>query len=139
MTVVASIAAGDVRWVLANRSKAVVAGGARADDLCVINGHHRRKYIGGMAVFADIGCIYVPDILASRLGAIVAAYAVAHDIQVVEIRRNPAKRAVTVIAGITTGDMSLVLAGCSSPVVAGAAGADDLCVINGHCRRKYIR
>ena len=139
MTVIAGIAAGDMGWVFANRSQAVVARTARANDLGVINGHNRCKYIGRVAILADIGRINVPDILAGCLGAIVAAYAVAHDIQVVEIRRHPAKRAVTVVAAIATGDMSRILAGRCRTVMAGTAGADDLRMINGHCRREDIR
>jgi len=139
MTVVAGIAAGDVRWVLTNCSKAIVARAARAEDLGVVNGHHWRKYISRMAVFADVGCIYMPHILAGRLGAIVTAYAITHDVQVIEIRGQPAKCAVTVIAGFATGDMPLIFAGCSSAVVAGAACADDLGVIDDHCRCEFVR
>lgn len=125
--------------MFANRSQAVVARTARANDLRVINGHHRRKYIGRMAIFADIGRIDVPDILAGCLSAIVAANAIAHDIQVVEIRGNPAKSAVTVVAAIATGDMAYVFAGCRRAVMARAACADHLRMIDGHCRREYIR
>jgi len=91
-----------------------------------------------MAVFADIRCAYVSGILAGRFGTVVAADAITHDIQVVKIRGQPAKRAVAVVAGIAAGDMSLVLARCRSAVMAGAAHAYHLGVINGHHRRKDV-
>jgi len=47
-----------------------------------------------------------------------AADAVATDVDMVEVRRNPADRAVTVIAGITAGNMRIVLTRGDHAVVA---------------------
>ena len=83
-----------------------------------------------MAIFADIGCLDVCRIFPYCVCAVVTAKAVAGDIHVVEIRRHPANRAVTVIAIVTACNMSRVLADCSDAIVAGCAGADDLGVID---------
>jgi len=138
VAIVTGIAAWDVCRVFADCGESVMAGAARTDDLCVIDSHHRRKHVGRMAVFAGIRRIDMPDIFAGRFGAVVAADTVAHDIQVIKIRRCPAKRAVAVIAGITAGDVPRVLASRQYAVVAGAAHANNLAVIHGHYWRKDV-
>lgn len=60
-----------------------------------------------------------------------AAETVADDIRVVEIRRSPGDRRMTIVAIIATCDMRRVLAGGCNTVMTGAAGADDLCVVDG--------
>ena len=54
MAIVASVAAGDVGQILAGGYGTVMAGCASAYDLSVINGHHWREDVGGMAVFTDV-------------------------------------------------------------------------------------
>ena len=92
-----------------------------------------------MAVLADIGCLYVRQILAGCLCAIVTTDAVTSDVQVIEVRWQPANGAVTVIAGIAAGDMCWMLADRSDAIVAGAAGAYYLGVIDRQHGRKQIR
>lgn len=77
-------------------------------------------------------------ILAGRFCAVMAAYAVASDIDVVEIRRQPADGAVTIIAGIATGNVCRVLANCDDAVVTATTGADNLAVIDHHHRREQV-
>ena len=87
MTVVTSIAAGNVCRGLADGSDAVVAGTAGSYYLRVINGQHGRKQIGRVAIFADIGCLNVRWVLADCLCTVVATDAIAGDIDVIEVCR----------------------------------------------------
>jgi hypothetical protein len=41
---------------------------------------------------------------------------------------------VTIVTGVVAVDMSWVLACCSEPVMARAAGTQDLSMVNGICR-----
>ena len=79
-----------MRWVLARRNDAVVAGTTSADYLGVIHRVSRNPDIGVMAVLANFRCQNVRRVLAGRFNAIVAACAIAGDANVVEIRGQPA-------------------------------------------------
>ena len=68
-----------------------------------------------------------------------AAHTVACDVDVVEIRRQPANRAVTIVAGVATGNMRQVFANSDDAIMARAASPDHLCVIDDHYRRENIR
>ena len=92
MTVVAIIATGDMRWVLACRNDAVMTGAASADDLSVVHGVGRNPDIGVMAVFANFCCQNVCWVLAGCFNAVVAARTIAGDADVVEIRGQPTGR-----------------------------------------------
>lgn len=115
-----------------------MTGAAGSDDLRVVNGHHRCKNVRRMAVLTDIRRTNMSHILAGRLGSIVAADTIPCDIEVIEVCGQPADRAVTVIAGIGTGDMRWVLARRDDAVVTGAAHSDDLGVIHGHHWREDV-
>jgi len=54
VAVIAVVAAGDVCRVFAGGGDAIVAGATGTQDLGVIDDHHRREYIGRVAVFTDI-------------------------------------------------------------------------------------
>ena len=64
MTIVTLIATGDMCWMLARGSDAIVTGSASADDLSMVNGHGGHESDGAMAVFADIGRLHVNGTLA---------------------------------------------------------------------------
>lgn len=130
MAIVTGVVCVEVSGMLAGRRRTIVAGTAGADNLCVINRQHRRKDIGRVAVFADIGGLYMRHALADRLCAIVAAGAVAADIDVIEVRGQPCDGRVAVVAVASAGDVVCALAGCRDAVVAGAAGAENLRVID---------
>lgn len=117
VTVVARVATGDVRRVLAGCCEAVVAGAADAHNLGVVNGKHGHKHVSVVAVFADITCLYMRQILAGSVGAIVTVDAVTRDIHMIEIRRQPACCRVTVVARVTTGNVRRVLAACYEAVM----------------------
>jgi hypothetical protein len=53
VTVVARVVAGDMSWVFAGRDDAIVTGTAGTNYLRVVDGKHRHKHIGVVAVFAD--------------------------------------------------------------------------------------
>jgi len=87
MAVVAVVAAIDVCRRLAGCRYTVVTGTASADYLGVINGEYGRKYIGRVAIFADIAGLNMCDVLADCLGSVMAADAVAADIHMIEVGR----------------------------------------------------
>ena len=74
-----------------------------------------------MAVLADTRRQDVCRRLTGRVGTVVARDAITTDVCVVEDRRHPRSRVVTVIALLAGGDMIRRLAGCLHSVVAGVA------------------
>lgn len=90
MTIVTIVAARNVRWVFAGSSIAVMTRAAGTQHVCVIDGKHGIKYICRVAVLADITGRYVLRAFANCLSAVVAAYAVASDVHVIEVRWQPA-------------------------------------------------
>lgn len=73
--------------VLASRDGAVVTGGAGTYHLIVVNRRHRGPDCCVVAVFANVGCLYVRRPFAGRIRAIVATYAVVRNIRVIEVCR----------------------------------------------------
>ncbi len=130
VAVVAVGATINVPLVLACRDDAVVAGSAGSDDLRVIDRKDGNPDIRCVAVLADVAGLDVGQVLASGLGAVVAAETIAGDVDVIEVCRHPACRGVAVVAVGATGDMRGVLAGCGEAVVTGAAGTQYLRVID---------
>ena len=66
------------------------------------------------------------------------AHTVACDVDVIEVRRYPAHGAVTIVAGVATGNVCQVFANGDDAIMAGAASPNDLAVIDHHYRRKDI-
>ena len=60
-----------------------------------------------------------------------AAEAVSGDVCVIEVGEHPPSRGVTVVTGVSAGDMRRVFTHCDRTVVTARAGANDLGVING--------
>lgn len=87
MTVVAVVAAGNVRRVFPYRRDTVVARGASADNLCVIDRVHRCEDIGCVTVLAHITGENVRWSFAGRIGAVVAARTVTGNVDMIEVRR----------------------------------------------------
>ena len=137
MAVVAVNAARDMRRVFADRSDAIVARAASAQHLRVIDGVCWRPNIGVVAVFADIRGLHVREILALCLDAVMAACTVAGDIDVIEIRGQPANCRMAVVTVAAAGNMSWVFAGRDYAIVAGAANPQNLCVVD--CGRRLKR
>ena len=139
MAILAGIATGNVRRVLARGDDAIMAGVAASYYLGVINSHHRREHIRGVAVFTNIRRLNMCRVFADRLSAVMAAETVTDDVYVIEIRGQPACCAVTVVAGVAAGYVRRVLAGGNDAVVAGGTTSNHLRVIDGHDGRKHIR
>lgn len=116
--------------MLADCRHAIVAGVAGPDDLCVINRKRWNPDIGCMAVLAYISGLNMRRILAGCIGTVMAARAIAGDIHVIKICRQPAGRGVAVLAIVATVDMCRMFASRSYAVVTGAAGAEYLGVID---------
>lgn len=96
VAVVAIVAACEVRRMLAGRRSTVVARSAAAKYLGVVDpvGWYPGDRV--VAVFAHIGGLNVGSILARRFGAVMAAHTVAGDVDVIEIRWDPARRVMAV-------------------------------------------
>jgi len=118
---------------------AIVAGRAGTQDLRVINGSNGRPDICAMAIFADVGRLRVQWTLADRICSVVAADTVVDDVRVVEVGWQPRDSSVAVVTIVTAGDMCGMFADCYHTIMAGAAGADDLSVINRICRYPGVR
>ena len=79
----------------------------------------RREQNTVVAVLADVGGLDMRGVLADRLSAVMAAYAITRDIDVIEIGRQPTVRRMTIIAGIPAGNMRRVFARGNCAIVTG--------------------
>jgi len=77
-------------------------------------------------------------VFAGRFCAVMAADTVAGDVDVIEVRGQPADGAVTIVTSVTTGNMCQVFAYGDDAIMAGAASPDNLRVVNRHCRCENI-
>lgn len=118
VTVVAVIASIQVSRVLAGCGDAVMTGAAGAEYLGMVNGKHGRENIGRVAVFADIAGLYMRLVLAGGLRAVMAVETATSNVHVIEIRRQPTDRRVTVVAVVAAGDVSRMFAGRRYAVMA---------------------
>jgi len=92
MTVIAIVAARDMRWMFARRGSAVMARTAGTQDLCVVDSISGRENICIVAIFTNVGCLYMRRTLADGINAVVAAGAIVDNTKVVEVRRPPTYR-----------------------------------------------
>jgi len=134
MAIVASIAAVQVSGILTRRGDAVMTRAAGANDLGVIDCERGRENVGRMAVLANIAGLDVRKVFSGSFGAVVAADAIAADIHVVEIRRQPADGRVAVIAIVAARNMRCMFAGCRGAVMARAAGSQYLRMVDHYGR-----
>jgi len=130
MAVVAVVATRYMSTVFAGGRCAIVAGAASANYLRMVDRECRQPGIRRVTILADIRCLDVILALACRVDTVVAADAVARDIDMVEIRRQPACRRVAILAVVAAGNVGCILPGRDHAIVTGTAGADHLCVVN---------
>jgi hypothetical protein len=130
MTGLAIIARGWMVARLAAGNLAVMTRRAGAKNLRVIHAQHRRPVGRAMAVFAGIGGGDVASPFAARGAAVVATRAIARYARVVEARGEPGVGAMAFLALLTGGRVIGWLARCVPAVVAAAAAADHLRVVN---------
>lgn len=83
-----------------------------------------------MAVLANITGVDVRRRFARGRNAVVAATAITNNADVIEVRRHPRGRCVTVVAVVAAGHMCGMFAGSYNAVVTGTTGADHLGMID---------
>ncbi len=130
VAVVTRVAARDMVRRFPGDNRVVVAARAGSNDLQVIDLHGRRESHDRVTVFAYIGCSDVIRRLADRVDAIVAVEAVARNVVVIEVGRSERDGRVAVLAIVSARYVSGVLAECGNAVVAAAARADYLKMID---------
>lgn len=130
MTVIAGVTAGHMRWRLARGNHSVVTRPTGANNLCMIDSHSRYKPNDTMAIFANRGGLNMCCVLAGRVRTVVAACTISRNVDVVEVRWNPARGRVTIVTGIATRNMRRRFAGRNIAVVTGLAGTNDLCMVH---------
>ena len=128
-----------VVWILAGCVRAVMAGATRTQYLVVINGRHWSECCCAMAILTDIGRLHMHRILASRFGTVVAAKTIRRDIRVIKIHWQPSSRAVAVIAIGATLDVCRMFASGNDAIMARAASANNLGVVDGANRYPHGR
>ena len=130
MAVVAVISTADMRRMFAGCRHSVMTRATRTDYLRVVNGKHGYPDVRCMTVFADIARLNMCLILARGICAVMAAGTIARDVDVIEIRGQPAGRRMAVVTVVATVNVILVLAARDDAIVAGSTGPNHLCVIN---------
>lgn len=138
MTIIAIIAACNVRRVFTRRSEAIVTGAAGAGDLCMVDKVGWRPDIRVVTVFANIGCLNMCQVLAGCFRPVVAADAVTCDVDVVKNRRSPGDRGVAIVTSVVAGDVGRVLANRCDTIVTRATHTHNLSVVDGKHRREHI-
>ncbi len=96
----------------------------------MVNRGDRHPPVAVVAVFANIRRLYVRRAFASSIYAVVAVDAIVRNIDVIEVRRSPRERRMTVIAIVAARDMRGVLSGSDNAVVAGATTAEYLRMVD---------
>ena len=89
MAVVTVVTTGDVRRIFACRHDAIVTAGAGPQDLRVIDCNCRNPDIRCVTIFADVAGIDMRRVFARCLDTVVAINAVAGNVYVIEIGRQP--------------------------------------------------
>lgn len=138
VAIITVVATGEVRRVFSRRGNTVMTRTTTAKYLRMIHPVCWLKSDRVMTVFANIGCLYVRLVLASRLRSVVTTNAVAGDVDVVKVGWGPARRQMAVTAVIAAGDMVRVFARRNRSIVAGATRAEHAVVIHRECRREGI-
>ena len=128
----------EVPGIHAGSRGAIVAGRAGPQNLSVVNGDNRCPDIRAVAILTNIGCEWVQWTLADRVCSVVAADTVVDDVRVVEVGWQPRDGGVAVVAIVAAGNMRRMLANRYYTVMAGAAGADDLRMVNRKCRNPGV-
>ena len=71
---------------------------------------HGRPHVAVVAVFTDIRCLNVGQIFARGVQPVVATYAIARDVEMIEGCRSPCNCCVAIVAGFTADEVCRVLA-----------------------------
>ena len=120
----------EVSCRFASRHDAVVAARTRTQHLRVVDADHRYPRARAMAVFTHVGGARMRGALARGIDTVVTAKAVAENVGVIKVRRQPGHSCMAVVAVVATGDVGRMFAGCSYAVMAAVAGTDDLDMVD---------
>ena len=120
----------EVIRVWAGRFNTIVTGRTGTQYLVVIDGDYRCPGRAAVTIFTNTRRLYVLRSLSGRNRAIVAAYAIARGICVIEVRRRPGDGRMAIVAIAATCDMRRMLAGSDDAVMTGRTTAEYLCVID---------
>ena len=140
MAIIAGIATGNVGRVFADGNRAIVAGRTDANDLRVVNPVSRCEDHAVMAVLADVGRLDMRRGFTNRISTVMAAEAVARNIDVIEVGRYPPVGRVTLVAGIAARYVCGVLPRGDRAIVTGRTGTNDLQMLNpvGRCEDHVV-
>ena len=138
VAIIAGVAAGNVSIVLTRGHAAVMTAEAGPQHLGMIRTRHRCKQVGVMAGLAGIGRVDVTVVLANGLRPVVAGHAVAGHTSMIKCRTRPGSRVVTVIAGVTAGDVVVRFTARYRAIVTTEAGTLHLGMIRTRHRCKQI-
>jgi len=120
----------EVPVVLAGCCIAVMAGRARTQDLCMVHVDRRRPDSRGVTVLTHVRTENVCRVFTSRVGAVMAADAIARDINMIEVSREPRDRRMAIVTIVTARDVRRVLAGRYVAIVTRATSSENLRVID---------
>lgn len=138
VAVVTSVATGNVVRRLSGRREAVVTGATGSGYLGMVDHVHGRKRICVVAILAHVGRCYVGWVFSGCIRTVVAARTTSRDIDVVEVGRYPASSRMTIVTVIAAVQVRGILARGSDAVMTGAAGPNDLGVIDCECGRENV-
>ncbi len=139
MTVVAIVAACEVRRVLTCRNSAVVTGTTATQNLRVVDRVGRHPGNRVMAVFTDVGGLNMAGIFTCCIATVMASDAVAGNVGMIEICGNPTRSKVAVRTVIAANNVASILTRCNIAVMTRSATADDLRVVDGESRNEATR
>lgn len=74
----------EMAHIFSGGNHSVVTGGARSQNLCVVNGIDRYPHIGVVAVLTYVGRLHVRRTFSRRVGAVVTTDAIVNDIDVIK-------------------------------------------------------
>ena len=129
MTVLADVGRQNMRWVLAGRSRTVMAVDTVTHNAGVVK-ISRQPGDGRVAILTDIVRADMRRMFAGSRNAIVTAHAIANDADMIEIRRYPRDGGVAVVASVAAGHMCRMFSAGYDTVVTRTASTNHLRVVD---------
>ena len=138
VAIIAVVTTREMSGMLSGGSDAIVTRPTAAEHLCMVHQVGWRKGHRVVAILADIGGLHVRWVLTGRIGPVMAAGAVAGDVDVIKIRRHPSIGGMTVVTGVAARNVGRVLAGRSIAIMTGATTAYDISMVDRKCRCETV-